>query len=172
MKFNKIAVFLLATLLKVSPSFALGESGLYIVGNLGYGFVSNNTLSHSTNNNSYTLGVNLGYSFSQYFALDAGTTFMPNNNGYGVFSNYFLSSMALKAGYPIGDFFLPYIHVGPGVLANMSQGTSQFGLFTGLGGVFKLSQSFGLTVEDYGILIPNNSSNNVNIFAIGAMYDF
>lgn len=171
MKFYKKIIFIISLLITSSYSFADIESGTYVIGNVGYGFVSNNTVSHYTNNNSYALGVNFGYAFNKYLAIDAQTTFMPNSS-YGVVSNYFLSSAALKAGVPIGDFFSAYIHIGPGLLTDSSSGSNQFGLFTGLGGIFKLNQSWGINVEDYGIFLPDNNANNINIFAVGAVYGF
>lgn len=152
--------------------FADIESGVYLVGNVGYGFVSNNTMSHPTNNNSYTIGLGAGYAFNEYFAIDAQSTLMPNNNGYGVFSNYFLSSVAFKASIPVSEFFNAYFHIGSGLLTNVNNGDNQSGLFTGLGGLFKINKALGINAEDYGILLPNNNSGDVNIFAVGIVYGF
>lgn len=148
------------------------ESGVYIAGNAGYGFISNNTISTPTNNNSYTLGIDAGYAFDRYFAIDAATTLMPNNNGYGSFSNLLLSDVAFRASLPLSSFFSAYLHVGGGLLTNTSQGVNQFGLFTGLGGLFKINNELGLTAEDYGLFLSDNNADDINIFAIGVVYGF
>lgn len=168
----KKILILLIIVLSSFKVFADAESGMYIVGNLGYGFVSNNTMSHPTNNNSYAIGLGVGYAFNEYFAIDTQSTLMPNNNGYSIFSNYFLSSVAFKASIPLSKFFSTYIHIGAGLLTNVNNGDNQSGLFTGLGGFFKINKSLGISAEDYGILLPNNNSGDINIFAIGIVYGF
>ncbi|RTK99259.1 MAG: hypothetical protein EKK57_10045 [Proteobacteria bacterium] len=170
MRYFVFVLFLLCSLCKVQASIL--ESGAYVTGLVGYGYVGNNSYQKPTNNNSYSIGATTGYSFNQYLALDGNVTFMPNNNGYSQFSNYFLSSVAGRFSVPFSDFFSGYLHVGPGLLTNSSTGSNQFGAFLGLGGIFKINNQIGISVEDYGIWLPNDVANDINIFAVGVTYGF
>jgi hypothetical protein len=167
------ALFNLVLLFSITPIYAdVIESGAYIIGSVGYGYVGNNTYQLPSNNHSYTLGLTAGYAFNRYVAIDGGATFMPNNNGYGVFSNYVLTSAAARVSLPIGDFFSAYLHAGPGALLNTTAGTAQAGAFLGMGGIFKINGSLGINIEDYGIWLPSNVGNDINIFAVGLVYAF
>lgn len=171
MLFKRVLVFALLVL-KFSLCFATIESGTYVVLNAAYGFVSNGSMSSFSDNHSYAFGIDFGHAFNRYLSIDVQTTYMPNSSPGTLYNNYFLSSVAFKGGVPIGDFFTAFIHLGPALLTTTRGSENQFGIFTGLGGTFKLSDQWGINVENYGILIPTNTASDVNIFAVGVMYGF
>lgn len=153
-------------------AFAEIESGAYIIGSLGYGYVSNGTGYNVTNNTSYSLGLSSGYAFNKYFALDGGLTFMPNSY-HNQTTNYYLTDIAVRGSVPLSSFFSGYIHLGPGLLlSDSSSNNAQVGFFAGLGGLFQVSQHIGINIEDYGIFIPGNTNSNINILAVGFAYEF
>ena len=149
------------------------ESGAYIIASVGYGYVSNGTGYNVTNNTSYTLGINSGYAFNKYLAVDGSVTFMPNSYQNKT-SDYFLTDVAVRGSVPLGSFVSAYVHLGPGMLfnTNIPANNNQLGLFVGLGGLFQISHHFGINIEDYGIYIPGNTNSDVNVLALGAAYAF
>ncbi len=149
------------------------ENNIYLNALIGYGFVSNATDNSPTNNTSISFDIAVGYKLNQYFALDSSVTFMPNTYQKQT-SEYFLTDIALRASIPFSNFASPYIHLGPGLLFNTEivENNKQWGIFVGLGALFKVSSHLGINIEDYGIYIPGNTNSNINIIAIGAMYDF
>lgn len=167
---RRILATVFLTVISLS-AFAEIESGAYIIGSIGYGYVSNGTGYNVTNNTSYTLGVEGGYAFNKYLAVDGSITFMPNTY-QNISSNYYLTDVAVRGSVPLGTFASGYIHVGPGVLTNSSVGTNSFGAFLGLGALFQLSHHWGINIEDYGILIPGNTNSDINVIALGAAYAF
>lgn len=154
-------------------SYAEIESGAYLTGFVGYGYVSNGTGYLQTNNVSYSLGLSGGYAFNKYFGLDGGVTFMPNTY-QNQSSDYFLTDVAIRASVPLGSFASAYLHVGPGLLFNnqIPANNNQLGVFLGLGALFQVSHHIGINVEDYGIYIPGNKNSDINILALGLTYAF
>ncbi len=150
----------------------INDSGAYINANIGYGYKSNATGYDITNNNSYTLGIDSGYAFNNYFALDSNVSVMPNNS-QSSFNNYILTAIDARGAVGFSEFFSPYIRLGVGALFNTTIINNTLGgAFIGVGGVFKLNNSLGISVDNYGIFVPSNLSSNVNIFALGMTYGF
>lgn len=173
--------------------FAAGTTAaesVYLNANVGYANVGN----WWTGSAAFTL--NGGYNFNNYFATEAGYTWIypiaiayPDNSQIpGNYSaNQSFLDIAAKGSLPFSDIFNVYIKGGLGLgftssTAIASSASSNWngvatgispGIYMALGGELKLSQHLQLTAEDYG-LIPLSSDNygNVNVFGVGAKYTF
>lgn len=169
----KKIVFILITTCMYSWVFAdIESSGAYINPVIGYAYRSNDTLRNPTNNNSYSLGIFAGYSFDKYLAVDGNVTFLPNTS-YREYNNYFLSAIAVRGSIWFSDFFSPYIRLGGGLLSNASNDLqTSSGVFFGIGGLFKLSNSMAITIDNYGIVLPTATENSFSVLSLGLNYGF
>ena len=155
----------------VSGAHAKIESGIYLNPSIGYGYVSNGTRYNPTDNTSVSFGLMGGYAFNKYLAIDAGATFMPNiyqNKN----TNYYITNIAARGSVPLSNFVSAYIHLGFAAQFNSSGIPNQYGIFTGLGGLFNITKHISISIEDYGIFIPSSANYNINILAVGLVYGF
>lgn len=171
-KMKKLLFCICIAVLLSGFSYADIESGVYINPTAGYATKSNFTGKHSTDNNSYSLGVFAGYSFDKYWAIDGNLTYLPNKSD-NQFNNFFLSGAAVRGSIWFSSVFSPYIRVGGGFLSNASDNLqTSAGVFLGIGGLLEINKSIGITFDNYGILVPTAPQNNFSIVSIGFDYGF
>ena len=177
-KYIRIILFIIF----ITPSFAetLNKTGSYLGTSLGYAYISNNTNRIATNNIAVALAVLTGYKFNQYFAADTGISLIPNefyiqsNVEHKQFSTNIITDVAARVSIPYSDFVFPYFHIGPSAVFGNKylHAYDNLGVFVGLGAEFKLSQAWGVNVEDYGVLLPHAISYDINVIALGVTYAF
>jgi opacity protein-like surface antigen len=144
------------------------------------------------------LTINAGYNFNPYFATEVGGTWItpitsqytPLGGGNGTYTqSQSFGDIAAKGSLPLSDIFNAYAKIGVGLSYatssigmsngltsydwNGSNSSTSLGLYMALGGELKLSQHWGLTIEDYG-LIPFGAAGwgNINVFGVGGKYNF
>jgi len=147
------------------------ESGIFISGSVGYGYISDRTLKSSTDNSGYSIGADAGYIFDQHFSINANTTFLSDYKS-GLVNNYVLSGVAVRASIPFSDFVQVYLEAGPGYLASTNYNVNQYGVFLGGGTLLEINPHMGINVTDYGVYLPYQVQNDVNVFAVGYYYVF
>jgi hypothetical protein len=171
---------ILLSIFILSTAYAETLVGPYLGAGIGYGFVSHGTTHVSTDNFSVAYNFVVGYNVNEYVAADVGFALLPHeiyirqDQYTGQVSTNSLADMAIRISIPFSDFAYPYLHIGVGAVIGNKYIPSgdEFGLFTGLGVKFKASHAIGITVEDYGILIPSAVLQDMNILSIGLVYEF
>ena len=185
--FKKNLLLLYSCLIIHSASAA---SGGYVAANLGYASIQNWWTA------ALALTINGGYNFNNYFATEAGVTWVtPISSNYstsgGTPSSYTQNQsfidMAAKGSLPFSDIFNLYAKAGLGLayssassIANSSAynwngatSTLSPGIYLALGGELKLSKALQATFEDYGLMpLENTNWGNINVFALGLKYNF
>ncbi len=154
--------------------------GPYLGAGMGYAYISHDTNRNATDNVGAALNLYAGYSFNEYIALDIGAAVMPyeayiKHDPYSLeVTHSVITDLALRLGVPLSDFVNGYIRIGPGaVLGNkFISGGDNTGFYLGLGAKFKVSHSFGITVDDYGILMPYARDQDINVISVGIVYEF
>ncbi len=177
-------IILISSLLSLGAANA--DQGAYIGANIGYTNIANWWTG------AMALTLNGGYAFDKYFATEAGFTWIypiaiqyPSNSGLsGSYSagQSFLD-VAAKGSIPLSDIFNLYAKLGLGAGFaynsaysyngwNAPAGVSP-GIYMAMGGEFKLSRHFDLTVEDYGLIpFAGNNYGNINVLGAGVKYNF
>lgn len=174
---------ILLSIFVLSTAYAETLVGPYLGAGIGYAYVSHRTDHNFTDNLAAAINVVFGYSVSEYFAADAGVALMPDeiyikkadkDPYYYQTTTNAIVDVAVRASLPFSPFVNGYIHLGPGAVVGnkyIAQGTN-YGLFTGIGAKFKVSHNLGMTVEDYGILMPRAIVQNINVISVGIVYEF
>jgi opacity protein-like surface antigen len=154
--------------------------GPYIGAGMGYSYISHDTNRNATDNVGAAFNLYAGYSFNEYIGLDVGAAIMLyeayiKNDAYSMQSTHSLiTDLAIRLGVPLSNFANGYIRIGPGeMLGNkFISGGDNTGFYLGIGAKFKVSQSFGITVDDYGILMPRAREQDINVISVGIVYEF
>lgn len=167
------------------------NSGAYVNADIGFANIENWWSAGAA------ITVNGGYNFNPYFATEAGITWItPITSQYnqnGIVGNYSqnqsFGDIAVKGSLPLSDIFDVYAKLGLGVgysssSINMVSGITNYnwngansgwntGMYMALGGELKLTQHWGVTFEDYGMMpFAGNSWGNINVFGVGGKYNF
>lgn len=154
--------------------------GPYIGAGMGYAYISHDTNRNATDNVGAAFNLYAGYSFNEYIGLDIGAAVMPyeayiKHDPYSLESTHsVITDLAIRLGVPLSHFANGYIRIGPGaVLGNQFiPADSNTGFYLGIGAKFKVSNSFGITVDDYGILMPRARDQDINVISVGIVYEF
>ena len=178
------------SLLLISTSLSLNvanaTSSAYLGANVGFANIQDWW------SGSIALSVNGGYNFNNYFATEAGLTWInPINNSLSsptpsqYSSSQSFADIAAKGSVPLSDIFNLYIKAGLGLgyssASSLSSGynwngaTATFnpGIYMALGGELNLGAGIHATFEDYGLYILSaNNWGNINVFGVGLKYNF
>lgn len=186
---NKIIILAGIAVLSSATSYAEEtNSNAYIDASVGYANIEN-WWSAST-----ALTINGGYNFNPYFAIEGGLTWIAPINSQTLQSTNYQQSQSFgditaKGSVPLSDIFNIYAKAGLGITYSassvaMSNTNSTYnwngdeygfgyGLYMGLGGELLLNHDFAITFEDYGVMpFTGNNWGNINVFSVGAKYNF
>ncbi len=164
------------------------SSSAYINAAIGYANIENWWTA------SAALTIDSGYNFNKYFALEGGLTWVApitsttlQNTSYQQSQSF--GDITVKRILPLSDIFNVYAKGGLGItysassIAISNQTTSfnwncnnsgfGYGLYMGLGGELLLGKDMAITFDDYGVMpFSGNNWGNINIFSVGAKYNF
>lgn len=136
----------------------------------------------NTSWSNYGVGLNAGYLFNRYFAVEVGYTYSPgytyNYSGGSYSSNYYMLDVAAKGILPLSEVFALYGKLGAGYnnysswsgcngCSGPTYSGSNTGLLYGVGGQFNISHDWSLHLEDYTV-----TGSNPNFLMFGAEYKF
>lgn len=181
--FSIVAIFVIG--------LSSAEGDLYINADVGYANIQNWWTAAPA------LTLNVGYNYNKYLASEVGATWINSisttYDGAGYGGSYTqgqsFADIAAKGSLPFSDIFSVYAKAGLGVAYSTSSMAMQsgvtnydwngdssgiaFGLYMALGAELKLSQHWGMTFEDYGMMpFTGNNWGNINVFGIGGKYNF
>ena len=116
------------------------------------------------------LTFSLGYSFSPYFSIKAGSILFAarseNSAESTKFSTYTRADVVFSL--PTRTLFTPYVLLGIGKLSMVN---TEFASNVGVGVAYTLSQNFALTAN-YRSIIPAKTTGTMNLFDIGFIHYF
>ena len=149
----------------------------------GYSFTNNSgnnsgQASGAATNN-YSLGANVGYNFSQYFALEAGYNHLwlaanPSNpsNPSNSSGQVGVEDVAVKGTIPLGAIFSLYGRIGVAGYQNVDANSganfaNNVGALYGAGAQWALNKNWSLRAEDWSV-----TGLGQNIIQVGAQLSF
>lgn len=168
---KKIIIQALIILFYISKALANESEPYYVTGLVEYGFIGNPGVTAPTSGSiTYGFGINAGYEFNEYLAVDVGSNFIPSNLG-----SLMVNDVALRASLPFGNFASGFIHMGPGYIVNTNDANleNSLGIFMGIGALFDINTKLAISIEDQGIIpFENTNRYTVNMVTTGFVYGF
>jgi hypothetical protein len=112
----------------------------------------------------FDLNVDIGYYLNNYIAFEGAVSYMPSSqNGMNV--SYTIVDIAAKGVLPVSDMISLDAKLGLGlgyssitVPTYANSATNKFGVLTGVGAMFKVTDSVYITTDGYGFWPTSNNS--------------
>lgn len=165
--------------------FNNSASGVYVSGNLGYGFYNEKKGNYVNKKDRHSLAwnVNVGYQLNPYFAVEAGYIDFANikvsQNGNAVKAKLSGVDLLAKGIMPINDQFGVFAKAGmvrlDGKLYNASateKAKHHVVPALGLGVSYNLNKQVALNVQDLYTMAVKNSFRQTNTVMAGVSYKF